>query len=210
MYLQIGKDNVFDRVMVDLITEMMYEPLYDQIRTKDQFGYQVSCDSRWTDGVIGCHIQVVTSSKTAKEADARIELFLRDFRQILEDMSPSDFLSHLTSLAKHKLDMFHSLSDETGHYWSEIRNGRYKFQVEREEVLCLKGITKSQALEAYDKWIFPGKESRRRRLSVQVIDSESLSSEVPDLEIKDIEDFNDGRVKEFHKSCKGQTFAKIY
>jgi nardilysin len=38
IYFQVGKDNLLDRVMADLLTEMMYEPLYDQIRTKDQFG----------------------------------------------------------------------------------------------------------------------------------------------------------------------------
>lgn len=38
IYFQVGKDNMFERVMADLLTEMIYEPLYDQIRTKDQFG----------------------------------------------------------------------------------------------------------------------------------------------------------------------------
>ena len=38
IYFQIGKDNLFERVMADLLTEILYEPLFDQIRTKDQFG----------------------------------------------------------------------------------------------------------------------------------------------------------------------------
>jgi nardilysin len=214
VYFQVGKDNILDRVIADLIAEMMYEPLYDQIRTKDQFGYQVSCDTRWTDGVIGYQIQVVSSSKTVKEIDDRIEAFLLEFRQHLEEMSTGDFLEHLASLAKHKLDMFNSLSDETGHYWSEIRNGRYLFQVEREEVLCLKGISQSQVLNAYDKWIYPGekngKANRRRRLSVQVMGCEALSSFFDSASPKGIEDFNDARIKEFHKQCKNQTFGKIY
>jgi len=212
VYFQVGKDNTFDRVLADLLTEMMYEPLYDQVRTKDQFGYQVSCDSRWTDGVIGMHFQVVTSSKTAEEVEARIEKFLTDFREILHDMSRDDFLEHLNGLAKQKLDMFNSMSEETGHYWSEIRNGRYIWQVEREEVLCLKGITKEQALEAYDKWLFPGNNKKRRRLSVQVVATTdaSTSEEISMLSQDDIEDYNDERVKDFHKSCKNQTFGKIY
>lgn len=210
IYFQVGKDNTFDRVMADLLMEMMYEPLYDQVRTKDQFGYQVSCDTRWTDGVIGMQIQVVSSSKTAEEIDTRIEEFLTDYRQTLADMTQADFLEHMAGLAKQKLDMFNSMSEETGHYWSEIRNGRYMFQVEREEVLCLKGFTKTQALEAYDKWLYPAGANRRRRLSVQVISCELLSSEVPELSQDGTENYNDTCVNQFHKSCKNQTFGKIY
>ena len=116
VYFQVGKDRTIDRVMVDLLMEMMYEPLYDQIRTKDQFGYDVSCDSRWTNGVIGMQIVVVTSSKSAQQAEDRIEKFLFDFRKTLVDMSRAEFMEHLAALAKQKLDMFNSLSDETGAY----------------------------------------------------------------------------------------------
>jgi nardilysin len=65
VYFQVGKDNIEERVLIDLLTHMMYEPLYDQIRTKDQFGYIVSCDSRWTNGVMGMHFRVITSTKSA-------------------------------------------------------------------------------------------------------------------------------------------------
>jgi len=79
LYLQVGKDNTRDRVMVDLLVEIMYEPIYNQIRTKDQFGYHVACDSRWTNGVIGIHISVVSAIKTEKEIKDRIERFLIEF-----------------------------------------------------------------------------------------------------------------------------------
>jgi secreted Zn-dependent insulinase-like peptidase len=40
VYFQCGKDDLMDRVTVDLLVQIMYEPLYDQVRTKEQFGYQ--------------------------------------------------------------------------------------------------------------------------------------------------------------------------
>jgi nardilysin len=210
VYFQVGKDRTIDRVMADLLMEMMYEPLYDQIRTKDQFGYQVSCDSRWTNGVIGMRIQVVTSSKTAQQAEDRIELFLSDFRKTLADMSQAEFMEHLASLAKQKLDMFNSLSEETSHLWSEIRDGRYMWQVEREEVMFLKTITKEQALDAYDRWLSAGN-SDRRRMAIHVISCEGPASEGRlDVDPEEIGGYNDGRVKAFHKYCKNQTFGKIY
>jgi nardilysin len=65
IYIQLGKDNLHDRVMTDFLAHIMYEPLYDQLRTKDQFGYSVSCDSRWTSGIMGLYFSVVSSTKSA-------------------------------------------------------------------------------------------------------------------------------------------------
>lgn len=65
MYFQVGKDNVVERVIIDMLIQLMQEPLYTQVRTKDQFGYRVSCDSRWTEGIMGFKFVIVTASKSA-------------------------------------------------------------------------------------------------------------------------------------------------
>ena len=36
-----------------------------QLRTKEQFGYQVSCGARWTAGIIGMSFRVVSAAKSA-------------------------------------------------------------------------------------------------------------------------------------------------
>ena len=65
VYFQVGKDNILDRVLIDMLVHLMNEPLYNQLRTKEQFGYRVSCDSRWTVGVMGLKFVVVTATKSA-------------------------------------------------------------------------------------------------------------------------------------------------
>ena len=210
VYMQVGKDNTRDRVMVDLLTEIMYEPIYNQIRTKDQFGYSVSCDSRWTNGVIGIHFSVVSASKTVQEIQDRIELFLIEFRQTLSDMTNDTFMGHMVGLAKEKLNMFNSLSESTASLWGEIRDGRYKFDMDREEVICLKTITKEETLKAYDEWISP-KNNRIRQIVVKVVANEGPASTVrPDVKFEDAEKHNDSCVEAFHGVCKKQTFGKIY
>ena len=64
-YFQVGKDSIVDRVIIDMLVQLMSEPLYTQVRTKDQFGYRVSCDSRWTLGIMGFKFVIVTASKSA-------------------------------------------------------------------------------------------------------------------------------------------------
>jgi nardilysin len=236
VYVQVGKDNITERVIIDLLTHMMYEPFYDIVRTKSQFGYHVSCDSRWTDGVMGIHFQIVTDTKSAvsekhgdvlrcwrfeffitnvsllfkAEATDQIDRFLTDYRAVLEKMSPESFLEHLIGLVKQKLDMFNSLSEETDTLWGEIYDARYDWQIHRNEAICLRNVTKQQVLEAYDRWLLPGQ--KRRMVVVQIIGSgeTAVSHGRPDVDIAEHGAYADQLVEDFHKFCKGQTWGKIY
>ena len=235
LYIQIGKDNIEDRVMADLLAEMMYEPLYDLVRTKDQFGYQVSCDSRWTNGVVGIYFKIVTSCKSADAATNRLEQFLREYRKDLANMSDETFMAQLAGLAKQKLVPHHSLSDETNHLWSEIRDGKFDWQSDRNEVLALRNITRDMTLKAFDEWLYPGEEesnngqkkNKRRIMVIEVISGcggcsggtgtdggggDSPSSEGrPQIDDPEkIGDYIDSMVNEYYKACKHQTWGKIY
>jgi secreted Zn-dependent insulinase-like peptidase len=131
VYIQVGKDNLRNRVLMDLLMHMMDNPMYDQIRTQDQFGYDVHCDVRWTYGIIGCIFHVTTNVKTSMEVVERIDKFLMDYRAHLVKMSETDFYEHLVGLAKQKLDMFNALAEETDCLWSEIHDGRKRGAMKR-------------------------------------------------------------------------------
>ena len=107
----------------------------------------------------------------------RIERFLREFRTTFEDMPQKEYMENLIGIAKNKLDMFNSLREETDHFSEDICDGRYDWEVVRNEVLTLRSITKEQVLQAYDDWLLPPKNgegstdvSRQRRpLVVQIV-----------------------------------------
>lgn len=213
VYFQVGKDSIEERVLIDLLTHMMYEPLYDQLRTKDQFGYSVSCDSRWTNGVMGMHFRVVTSTKTAAETVQRIEQFLLEYRTELNDMKEDEFMEQLVGLAKNKLDMYNSLSEETSSLWGEIRDGRYDWQIHRNEAVQLRSVTKDRIVAAYDDWLSPisvdGMPSdKRRMLVVQVVGSSDADGR-PVVEESAVGDYIDDSVRNFQKSIGNQTWGKI-
>jgi secreted Zn-dependent insulinase-like peptidase len=210
VYIQVGKDNIADRVMVDLLVEILYEPMYAQLRTKDQFGYDVSCASRWTHGVIGIVFCVVTPSKTAEETRARIDRFLLEYRETVESMDPKEFTEIMIGLANDKLNMFNSMPEETNHYWGEIRERRYQWEDHRLEVLHLKSITKEMTLKAYDEWLSPNNK-KRKQLTVCVIAGEGeASAGRPDVKAEDVSEFNDAAVNAIHTACKNQTYGRIY
>lgn len=216
VYFQMGKDKLMNRVLVDMLVQVLDEPLFCQLRTHEGFGYEVSCSARWTYGIIGMSFKVVTASKSADEVSTRIDDFLRTFRSELDSMDADTYTEQLVGLAKNKLEMYDSLDEECSSHWSEIVEGRYDFDVCRKEAHCLKSITKEKLIEAYDEWLNPecpkGKPKKRRRMVFQVIGSGDgpVSTGRPVVENwKAVGDEIDALIKKFHQSVKNETWGRV-
>ena len=215
VYFQIKEDDNRTRTIIDLISHMMYEPLFDQLRTKEQFGYQVSCGARWTFGVIGLSFKVVTSSKSSLEVVNRIETFLSDYRSELEQMSAEKFLEQLVGLAKNKLEMHNSLDEECSSYWEQIIERRYEWEQSRNEAIELRSITKLEVIKCFDQWFNPvtlnSIKNKRRRLVVQVIGNGDgpSSSGRPEITDNETQRASDDAVKKIHLEIGNNFWEKI-
>ena len=161
---------------------------------------------------MGMHFHVVTSTKTAAETAERIDHFLEEYRQELSDMKEVDFMEHVVGLAKNKLDMYNSLSEETDSLWGEIRDGRFDFQIHRNEAVCLRSVVKERVLSAYDEWLSPtcadGTRNKRRMLIVQVVGSSDVDGR-PVVEESAVRDYVDEAILSFQKSVNHETWGKI-
>jgi nardilysin len=149
------------------------------------------------------------------EITTRIDTFLTGYREELSEMKDELFMEHLVGLAKNKLEMFNSLSEETGYYWSEMKTGRLEWEVYRNEVLTLRSFTKEKALTAFDSWLLPSKDGMkrdRRALVIQVIGcgDEVAAQGRPDVDPDAIPGFIDNTVRALHKSVGGKTWGKVY
>lgn len=157
----------------------------------------------------------MTSIISADEVVNRINNFITHFRSELDCMSNEVYMEHLIGLAKNKLEMFDSLEDECGWYWSEITEGRFDFEAHREEVHCLRSITKERLIDAYDRWFMPvcekGVQKRRRGLVFQVIgsgDGDVSKGRPPTDPAANVGLQVDGMVTQFHATNK-DTFGRI-
>jgi secreted Zn-dependent insulinase-like peptidase len=72
------------RVLTDLADQLLCEPLYDTLRTKQQLGYSVSSGARLTYGVSGFCVVVVSAAFEADEVERHIEDFLHSYQQTLQ------------------------------------------------------------------------------------------------------------------------------
>ncbi|KAL7570968.1 hypothetical protein ACA910_002594 [Epithemia clementina (nom. ined.)] len=213
VYVQVGKDTLWERVLIDVLAQIMDDPIYTQLRTKDAFGYDVSCETRWTYGITGILFRVVSNVKSATEIVQRIDRFLLDFRNNkLAKLTDQELVEHLVGMSQHKLEMFNSLSEETSSYWYEIVNGRFRWQVWRDEAVELRKVTKVDVLKAFDTWLHPEK-PKRHIMAVQVIGGEDGSNVAvgkPEVPAGEDGDYADAQIEQFHRLvCKNQTWGRV-
>ena len=48
LYWQLGQENTADAARLNLLEHFMFEPLFNELRTKQQLGYTASCSARNT------------------------------------------------------------------------------------------------------------------------------------------------------------------
>lgn len=75
LYLQCGMQSDMANVYIDLVAQLLCEPCYNTLRTKEQLGYIVFCAARKTNGAQGIRF-IVQSVKHPIYVEERIETFL--------------------------------------------------------------------------------------------------------------------------------------
>lgn len=61
----------------------MAEPLFDQLRTKEQLGYSVGCGIRETSGVLGFCIYAQSAAYGPSHLYSRVRAFMKSFQESL-------------------------------------------------------------------------------------------------------------------------------
>lgn len=127
-FLYVGeKHEHMLRPKVLLLDQMLHEPAFDQLRTKQQLGYIVFSGTKTSATTLGFRF-LIQSEKTAQYLETRIESFLQDYTETLDKMSDTDFESHKRSLRTKLLEKMKNLDQETNRLWGQISNEYYDFE----------------------------------------------------------------------------------
>ncbi|KAH8343533.1 hypothetical protein KR059_012169 [Drosophila kikkawai] len=166
-FYQIGPNTVRVESILDLMMMFVDEPLFDQLRTKEQLGYHVGATVRINYGIAGYSIMVNSqeTKTTAHYAEGRIEAFRTKMLQILRQMPQDDYDHTRDSLIKLKLVADMALSTEVARNWDEIINEDYLFDRRRRQVEVLRTLQKSEIID----FLLEADTNNLRKLSVQVI-----------------------------------------
>ncbi|KAG0345952.1 Insulinase (Peptidase M16) [Podila humilis] len=155
--------------MNQIITQIIKEPSFSQLRTKEQLGYIVQCSTRTNTGSTGVKI-VVQSERNLGFVQTRIEHFLQTrIQDLLKNMTQEEFAIQVRSLIHKKLESDKNLKEETVRYWDQISNGLYDFAQVQEEVEVMRSVSLDAIKEFFSQWIQPSTRSLAVHMKSQVI-----------------------------------------
>lgn len=125
--LQIGdSSNRPLRAAVQLFAQIAHEPVFNQLRTKEQLGYIAQGYATHSVGIMSYRF-IVQSERTPIYVETRIEAFLEYLKGYLEEMSEEEFEKHRAALIAKKEEKPKNLGEETRQFWTAIGDRFYEF-----------------------------------------------------------------------------------
>ncbi|XP_072413834.1 insulin-degrading enzyme isoform X1 [Chiloscyllium punctatum] len=167
IYYQTDMQNTHENMLLELFCQIISEPCFNTLRTKEQLGYIVFSGPRRSNGVQGLRF-IIQSERPPSYLESRVEAFLKTMEKHIKEMTEDAFQKHVQALAVRRLDKPKKLSAECAKHWSEIISQQYNFDRDNIEVAHLKTLTKEDIVN-FCKELLAVDGSRRRKVSVHVL-----------------------------------------
>ncbi|KAH9483963.1 Putative zinc protease [Psilocybe cubensis] len=175
------------RVTSALLTQILSEPAFNILRTREQLGYIVSCSSWTLPGFSERGLRIVVQSeKRPTYLEDRVDAFLEEMKIKLEDMSLDEFDVHKSGLEKKWLEADKNLGEEVSKYLIQINSGHWDFLRNEKDAEMLKGITKQDVLDLFLTNVHPSS-TKRSKLSVHMVSQKPRPKGVSSLAIEAFE-----------------------
>lgn len=135
-----------------LFAQMLHEPCFDTLRTKEQLGYVVFSSSLNNHGTSNIRI-LVQSEHTTPYLEWRIDNFYQQFGKTLKAMSETDFNKHKDALCKSLLQKYKNMNEESSRYAAAIYLGDYNFTHRQRKAALVAKLTKEEMIEFFNTYI---------------------------------------------------------
>ncbi|KAJ7172120.1 Metalloenzyme, LuxS/M16 peptidase-like protein [Mycena filopes] len=156
------------RVTSSLLTQILQEPAFNVLRTKEQLGYIVSASGWLLAGQSEKGLRIVVQSeKTPGYLEDRVEAFLEGMKTTIEEMSAEDFEEHKESLKKRWTEAEKNLTEEASRFAVHVTNGQYDFLRSEKDAEFIQGVTKEDVLKMFLTDLHPASKTRAK-LSVHM------------------------------------------
>ncbi|BEI82680.1 hypothetical protein CcaverHIS002_0305480 [Cutaneotrichosporon cavernicola] len=154
--------NPVARARLMLLGQIVQEPAFNQLRTKEQLGYITMAQATST----GLRV-IVQSERDPVYVETRIESFLTSIKDTITNMSDEEFDRHRQALIHKKEEQPKNLGEESRRFWSRITDKYYEFGKRATDIAQLRKTTKQDVLDMYLSAIDPSS-STRSKLSVHL------------------------------------------
>lgn len=163
----VGEQNLANNMLPTLLNQIIDDPCFNILRTKEQLGYIVSSAVLRNNSVVGLRI-VVQSKKSPDYLDGRIEAFIHSIRELLDNLSEKEFSEHVDSLVTKILEKPKKLQTEVDKYWIEICSQQYQFDRAQQNADYLRTLSKKDVVDFYNSFIHVDG-LQRSKLAIYVI-----------------------------------------
>ncbi|KAI1314496.1 Insulinase (Peptidase M16) [Mortierella claussenii] len=186
-YLQIDDaTSKKSRARIQIMAQIINEPCFNQLRTKEQLGYLVFSGVRKQTGATGLRF-ILQSERDPVHLESRIERFLESrMKTYLQDMTTEEYEKQVNSLIQKKLEKDKNLRQETYRYWGQIMSGYYDFDELQDEVEEMRKTTLEMARQFFTDSILPSARNAKK-LSVHL-----QSQKVPAVTLKKDQESEEG------------------
>ena len=127
LYVGVASDRP-TRAKLLLLAQILDEPSFDTLRTKEQLGYVVSTSALeiFNAAAWRCLVQ---SEKDCAHLEKRIDAFLSGFEKTIEEISTEEFEEHKIGLINRRLERLKNLNTESARFWAHIDSEKYDFEL---------------------------------------------------------------------------------
>ncbi|KAJ1880341.1 metalloprotease [Coemansia sp. RSA 486] len=151
-----------------LLAKILYEPFFDQLRTKEQLGYLVGVNGKRFQQAKGTISFGLQGSFNPAYMTMRINHFLRNYRQVLIDYEDAELDRTIQSITEAWKENHKSIPDEARAHWEHVVGGDYAFNYNRRNVDIMSKVTKQDLIEFWDKHINPATSPCYSRIDYQM------------------------------------------
>jgi len=167
-------------VIVEILGAILSERFYEDLRTKQQLGYIVSCGVKSIAEARSLSFVVQSSVKPADQLTAAIMKFMNDARKtFLEPLTDDDIDVYAKGLILKRTEPDKALGTEVSRNWNEIATGRLQFDRRQSESKVLLDVKKGDIIKYWDEIILGTSEGRRMLVTEVVPKTGPASSKPP-------------------------------
>ncbi|KAL7487583.1 hypothetical protein ACHAW6_013153 [Cyclotella cf. meneghiniana] len=168
-----------NHVLIEIISAIIEEPFYNDLRTKQQLGYIVSSGVKAIDQSRTLSVIVQSNVATAEELTSSMFKFLDSVSEnLIAPLTSVEIELFVKGLVDSRLEPDKRLAVEVTRNWSEIASGRFQYDRLQAEVGALLGITKKDIVDFWERLY---RKERRMLVSEIVPKAGPVSTKEPAL-----------------------------
>ncbi|KAJ2337100.1 metalloprotease [Coemansia sp. RSA 2681] len=142
-----------DAVTLQVLKPLTHAAFFAQLRTSEQLGYRVRAVLDSPNGGRDMLTFAVEGESNPVYVTQRINYFIRQYRQKLQDLTVEEFESSVQSQINLKQEKLKSIDAEFSRHWSRIKSGKYNFNSLSDDIEQLKQLCKEDLLSFWDKYV---------------------------------------------------------